>query len=72
MAIAHHKHVEITHPGSKLSTVLPLKIVDNVNQGRRYVMAYSYKSREYKFFRLDRLVAASTLNTIANTSYPTH
>ena len=64
LAMAHHKHIEITHAGSKVSTVLPLKIVDNVDQGRRYVMAYSYKSREYKFFRLDRIVAASTLHTV--------
>ena len=64
LAINHHKHVEITHAGSKVSTVVPLKIIDNVDQGRRYVMAYSYKSREYKFFRLDHIVAASTLNTV--------
>lgn len=64
LAITHHQYVEITHAGSKVSTVLPLKVVDNVDQGRRYVMAYSYKSREYKFFRLDRIVAVSTLKTI--------
>ncbi len=64
LAITHHKQVQITHAQSKVSTVVPLKILDNVNQGRRYVMVYSYHAKEYKFFRLDRIVAVSTLNVI--------
>ena len=64
LAITHHHYIQITHAGSKVSTVVPLKIIDNVDQGRRYVMAYSYPSRQYKFFRLDHIVAVSTLNTI--------
>lgn len=63
-AIAQHKQVALTHAKSKVSTILPIKIVDNVDQGRRYVMAYAYHSREYKFFRLDRVVAVSILDSI--------
>ncbi len=63
-AITQHKQVELTHARSKTSTILPLKIVDNVGQGRRYVMAYDYHARAYKFFRLDRVVAVSILENI--------
>ncbi len=62
-AIKAHKMIKIIHSSSEENIVLPLKLVDNVEQGRRYVMVYHYKSRLYKFYRLDRLLGVEVLET---------
>lgn len=54
-AISKHQQVRLAHRKDKNSIVLPLKIIDNVEQGRRYITAYHYKDQKYKFYRLDRL-----------------
>lgn len=60
-AIRGHHKVYLYYTDSHYVPALPLKIVDNVEQGRRYIMVYQYRVNKYKFFRIDKLAAASIL-----------
>lgn len=54
-AIRTHHQVVLYHTSTTHTKVLPLKIVDNVGQGRRYIMVYQYSVNRYKFYRIDKL-----------------
>ena len=54
-AIRARRQVFLCHTTTARTKVLPLKIVDNVGQGRRYVMVYQYSVNRYKFYRIDKL-----------------
>lgn len=66
-AIKAQKTIQLVHTSGSENTVLPLKIVDNVEQGRRYVMVYHYQDTRYKFYRLDKLLKVKPLETTDNT-----
>ena len=58
----NHKKVILFHTSSKGNYVLPIKILDNVRQGRRYVIVYHYKSNKYLFYRLDNIQKITILD----------
>ncbi|MGL4798576.1 MAG: helix-turn-helix transcriptional regulator [Cellulosilyticaceae bacterium] len=68
-AITHHQAVLIYHSNPGSSLVLPIKIVDNVDQGRRYVMVYHYGSNRYKLYRLDKMLKVE-LTTEVDKTFP--
>ena len=63
-AINSHKLVRFVHKNNVDTIALPLKLVDNVEQGRRYITVYNYSDNQYKFFRLDRLIEIKVLDEV--------
>lgn len=63
-AINSHKLVRFIHQNNVGTVALPLKLVDNVEQGRRYITVYNYLDNQYKFFRLDRLIEIKVLDEV--------
>lgn len=63
-AINEQKLVRFIHQNNVDTIALPLKLVDNVEQGRRYITAYNYSDNQYKFFRLDRLIEIKVLDEV--------
>ena len=55
-AITSHTAVTLHHVSKNTTSVLPLKLVDNVEQGRRYILCYHLNDHKYKFYRLDRIL----------------
>ncbi len=60
-AIKNRKKVIVVHPSLNENYVLPIKIIDNIRQGRRYVIVYHYYSNKYKFYRLDNIYKVNIL-----------
>lgn len=59
MAIREHRNIEFVSTYRRNSNikvkVLPLKILDNVSSGRRYLAAYNNKYKRYGTYRIDNI-----------------
>lgn len=63
-AIKNHNKILLVHPSLKENYVLPIKILDNIKQGRRYVIVYHYNANKYLFYRLDNIYKVNILEDI--------
>ncbi|MCT4543398.1 MAG: WYL domain-containing protein [Vallitalea sp.] len=59
IAIGEHRNIEFKHANKRNSKVkiraLPLKILDNVSSGRRYLAAYDNKNNCFVTYRIDNI-----------------
>ncbi|MEN8907531.1 MAG: WYL domain-containing protein [Clostridiales bacterium] len=62
-AIKFRKIVKLICLDESKKIVLPIKIVDNIEQGRRYVVVYHYHMKQYRIYRIDKIIKIELLET---------
>jgi hypothetical protein len=62
-AIKIKSKISLFHNNNSKKTVLPLKLIDNIEQGRRYILVFNYMVNQYMIYRLDKILKIEILKT---------